>query len=113
MNKFMNFLENMINEEGEVEPGATKSLTNVSSPSAKLSGNIKVDAFTDDDKEKSKKIDALISANKIKMDKHQVETLIALVNKTLADWNRTAEEDTKEIKTIISQSINNNIITTK
>jgi len=69
------------------------------------------DVIKDDDE--SLTVDKLIQDNNISIDKSNVETIIALVYKTLDDYNREKKLNGKEIETIVVSAIEMGLIEVK
>jgi len=67
----------------------------------------------EDTNEESDKIEILMKKYDIQLDREVVETVIALVNKTLNDWNRDKNINGDEIEKVIIQSIKDKIIEVK
>lgn len=55
-------------------------------------------------------IASFIDSNDINLDKDVVENIIAIVNKTLNDWNREKMLDGEEIEKIIKKGLESHII---
>jgi hypothetical protein len=109
MSKFLDFLKEEL-QGGLDEPGVSDNANsgNVSHKSPIIS-NVPEKI---EDKEK-KSFQEFIDKNEIEIPEDEVANAIALVEKSLEDWNREKKFDGQEILRIIKLAIENNIIDVK
>lgn len=58
----------------------------------------------------SDSIEKLIQSTGSQLSKETVESIVALINKTVSDWNREKQADGKEIEKIIVNGIKSKVI---
>lgn len=106
MSRFTDFLK----EAMMAEPGASNNYTsgNVSNKSPMLKS---IPSKNEESEEDS--IQSFINTNDIKLDKENVETIIAIVDKTLDDYNREKKLDGNEIEKVVLKAIEDNLIEVK
>jgi len=109
MSRFTEFLKESL-EGPQSEPGYSDNATfgNVGNKSPTLS---KSPEKIEDREERT--LDDFIKENDIKIPEPEVETIIALVDKSLDDWNREKKLDGKEIARIVRLAIEDKIIEVK
>jgi tRNA uridine 5-carbamoylmethylation protein Kti12 len=107
MSRFVEFLKNNLREDAEAVPAFSDNATfgNAGNKTSTLSNHVKTSEETEE-----KKINDFIKKNNIRLDKGSVETIIALINKTLKDFNREKQIDEDEIKEIISFAIDDGLV---
>ncbi len=55
-------------------------------------------------------VDKFIEKNNLEMDRRDVESIVAIVSKTLEDWNRERNYDFREIKNVVVEALEDRLI---
>lgn len=55
-------------------------------------------------------VDKFIDKNNLNMDRRDVESIVAIVSKTLEDWNRERNYNFKEIKNVVIEALEGGFI---
>lgn len=55
-------------------------------------------------------VDRFIEKNNFNMDRRDVESIVAIVSKTLEDWNREMNYDFQEIKKVVVKALEDKLI---
>lgn len=112
MSRFTEFLEKSLKEDTDVaavpsQPDNAR-FGNVGRKSSMLSHTPQTS-----DEIQENKFKKIIDDNDISIDEDTVKNIVAVVDKTLNDWNREKKLDSKEIETVISKAIESGLIHVK
>ena len=112
MSRFTDFLKESL-EGPQSEPGYSDNATfgNAALDGSKGAALTKTPGTIENREEKT--LDEFIKENDIQIPEAEVETIIAIVDKSLDDWNREKKLDGDEISRVIKLAIEDNIINVK
>jgi len=113
MSRFTEFLEKALREDVAAEPGYSDNASFGNADNNKYPVLKKEVGVKTSDEVEDTSVQKLIDDNDISIDVDTVETIIALVEKGLNDWNREKKLDSKEIENIVIKGIESGLINVK